>query len=622
MSLGEQIRGIVHFDPKGWHPRSALLRAIGVAIPLVVGFFIGKPAWGVLASIGALYTGTASFGGIQPVRVQRMLVASVATAFITGLASLLNRGDALAVAGITVLAFGLALVGSLNSGANLVTVQAMGALIVVSGIPASSADPLGNALLVLGGGLVQTALLSIFGPLNPYAAERRAVGTVFRELGAFVSAQEQDHAPEIPNSDPFMEAIARLEEAEYHGIRPEHLPLQHAIRTAETIRAALVGYARAYRELWTSGGCPDWGREINSQLADTLARVGDRITEGQPPALTWALTERMPCPDEATGPLKYWLELIRDEIQDVSASEVKTPEPKRLSWIPRLESISGIFDSKLLQGLTLIHALRYAIAIGLTEAAARLSHVDHSYWFPLTVAFILRSDYATTLSRGVGRAAGTIIGVGIASAIDVWFHPAVWMLIILVVVSTWFAYGSYRASYTAYAFAVTLFVVFSISATGLPEREIGELRILATLLGVLASIIFTLIWPMWQSREVKGLMGDAFRAQADYGRAVEGLVSGKAQPDIEERRRKARLLRIEAQKLVAGAQSEPLWSQKDHLDRSSEMLAILAAGAAELLFVHAQAVSQARKTLLSPHELGAIAQSATLQAQSYANVNW
>ena len=599
MTIREHVRLVTQVDLKGWRPHTALLRTLGVAVPLLLGFFLGKPSWGVLASIGALYTGTASFGGIHPIRVQRMLAASFATAALTGVACLINRGDVVAVTGVILCAFLMAIVGTLNAGANVVAIQATAALVIVSGIPASRADPGGNALLVLAGGLLQTAFLSLFGPFSPFFVERTAVAELFSGLGSFVRDLQGDHPAEIPDSDPFLTAIARLEEAEASGLRPEHLPLKHAVRVAETVRAALVGYARAFRSLRVKSHCPDCLADVNERLAKELDSIGGRIQNGVFQGV-YEQEQSGVSPNALEGELLYWWELIQRDLADIGEPQgIIELRKGRWWWLPRLGSLTALFDSKALQGITLVHSARYALAVGLSDLVSRMSHTEHSYWFPLTVALILRSDYATTLSKGAARAAGTLVGVAIASGVDRWLHPSTSVLIALVIVSTWFGFSVYQANYMGFTFAVTLFVVFSVSATGISEPEVGEVRMMATLLGVLVSLAISLLWPLWQSREVRGLLREAFLAQAAYGREVSRLLEGEPAPDAEELRRKARSLRIDAQKLAAAAAIEPKWGRQDHLESSSDQLGMLAAGGAEMLFVHAQALIRHEKSLTS-----------------------
>ena len=49
--------------------------------------------------------------------------------------------------------------------------------------------------------------------------------------------------------------------------------------------------------------------------------------------------------------------------------------------------------------------------IAVADALARGFSLRRSYWLPMTVAMVLRSDLAATFSRGVLRLLGTFVGL-------------------------------------------------------------------------------------------------------------------------------------------------------------------------------------------------------------------
>ena len=51
------------------------------------------------------------------------------------------------------------------------------------------------------------------------------------------------------------------------------------------------------------------------------------------------------------------------------------------------------------------HALRLAVVAGIGEIVAEASGLPHGYWIVLTILIVLRPDYASTIYRGVQRAA-------------------------------------------------------------------------------------------------------------------------------------------------------------------------------------------------------------------------
>ena len=115
------------------------------------------------------------------------------------------------------------------------------------------------------------------------------------------------------------------------------------------------------------------------------------------------------------------------------------------------------------------------------------------------------------------------------------------------------------------------------------------------------------------------MLGDAFKAQAAYGHEVAALLDGRPAPDVETLRRKARAIRIDAQKLVAAAAIEPKWGRRDHLESTSEQLAALAEGGAQMLFVHAQALSSHGRGVTSSAALRETLAEAIQRAEAHAS---
>ena len=60
-----------------------------------------------------------------------------------------------------------------------------------------------------------------------------------------------------------------------------------------------------------------------------------------------------------------------------------------------------------------------AASIALAAVLARVLHGPHSFWLPLTVAFIARPDLGPLIPRAMARTVGTLIGVGIAAAVSI-----------------------------------------------------------------------------------------------------------------------------------------------------------------------------------------------------------
>lgn len=602
--MSSLVRSLLRFEPSNWRPYTATRCAVGVAIPVFASAAVGHAAWGVLASLGALYAGMASFSGVYYMRLRLMLGTTTMMAFVTLLGSAVSGNVPLAVSAVVVVAFVLAIYASKSPSANTIAIQGTGVLVVLSGIPASAANPIGNALLVLSGGLIQTLILSIVWPINPHYPERRSVASIYSSLARFVESLPDGQDRNIPEAQPFIDARAMLEQTRAARRRPEHAILHHALRTAEALRAGLVGFARADAALRLTGSK---GVALADAVAETLRGDLRSISNalrrggvlGLPPCAATVQTEEGSSAEVLEH--RRWTDLLCHQLRELreppAEVEDAVPQPTASPF-----HLLRLPESGALRTLAIQHALRYSVSVGLAMYLSRLWTASHAYWLPLTVALILRPDYSTTLTRGLGRLVGTVAGVILAGSFIHFVHPSQAVLALLMLASAWLACALYLANYVLYSVGITLFVVFSVSASGLPEGAAGAERLEATLAGVVLAVIGNLLWPIWESVKVQDVLRDAIKAQLAYGQAVSNLITGRLQEVPEEARHVARSLRIEAERIVEAAKLEPSRGRR-HLPYAAEDIIVgLDENAAILLTLHAEAIQRKTGDLSSDPE--------------------
>lgn len=131
--------------------------------------------------------------------------------------------------------------------------------------------------------------------------------------------------------------------------------------------------------------------------------------------------------------------------------------------------------------------MRYALLLGAATGAgvliARGLALPNGYWAPMTVLLVLRRGGAETLTRGLLRMGGTLVGAGLATLVAAFVRPDAAMLVALVVASAWGAYALQWVNYGTFSASVTSYIAFLLSLQGLPEAEVAAHRIVATLLG-------------------------------------------------------------------------------------------------------------------------------------------
>lgn len=557
-----------------------------------------QPGAGVLGGLGALYTGIASNGGVNQPRSKMMIGSCAATSSATFIGVLLGRSHPLATVAAFFCAFGTAVFGASSQLASTLGVQATAVLVVFLGIGLPPDTALANASMVLFGAVGQLLLLTFVWPANQEEIQRNAVAVAIESLAAFArdNAGAQRSGPLIPGTQPFQDARAILDQ-DRSGSRNLAL-LILLVRRAESVRASLVGWARAsdqFRSLSSEAELrvARQARVLERKLRAIAAQLkGPWIpAESRPGPLLHAVNRTDPKADyrHAVGTVDY---LIR------RLEETKTPEP--IANATKIKPADASFGARLadlfakvtrrpnvasLRVVSMQHALRYAVTLAAAVIASRMTGLWHAYWFPLTIALILRSDYAMTFTRGAARLMGTIAGVAVATILIDLFHPGPTIELGLMVIASWFGFALFQASYLAYSVFITLYVVFSISSSGVAPEQIGVTRMSATLLGVVVALSAYLLWPAVYWKQYWNVLRDAIRSQLHFAKALADRRDGTT---IDEARIAARGLRIQCETLLRSAALDPLARRSLTLPEATNASERLYENAAEMLVVEAE----------------------------------
>ena len=129
------------------------------------------------------------------------------------------------------------------------------------------------------------------------------------------------------------------------------------------------------------------------------------------------------------------------------------------------------------------------------------------YWIPVTVLFVLKPDYGTTMTRGIARAAGTMAGVIIAWAIVTLFSPADGTIVILLGLLAFAAYALFPANYALFSVILTVLVALLAEFSG--GSPVGALadRIVDTAIGTAIALAAITLWPTREAPQALECLG-------------------------------------------------------------------------------------------------------------------
>lgn len=156
------------------------------------------------------------------------------------------------------------------------------------------------------------------------------------------------------------------------------------------------------------------------------------------------------------------------------------------------------------------HAIRFGASLAAGVATYRVLDLDnHGFWIPLTILFVMRPDRDETYLRLALRAAGTAVGLVVATALAELFVGENAIVVPILFVAAALAYGLLTVQYALFTAAITLYVVLMVDSLGAPALSAAGLRALGTAIGIAIAFLAWLIWP--KPRQGRGLDFEALR---------------------------------------------------------------------------------------------------------------
>ena len=238
---------------------------------------------------------------------------------------------------------------------------------------------------------------------------------------------------------------------------------------ATVARAALTGASTNLRE------AVHLGRRSTALTAD--------VVEAQRAAFlaAGAYAERQPRPD-----LADWARSRADHRNVPDPSEGPPPGPPGPVWRP---SRDWWVRSAL------ANAARLGICVAVATAVTELLHSEsHSYWIVLTVAVVVRPEYASVFVRSINRLVGTVIG-GVVAAAALVFLGQGWPVAVVAALGLGFAVAAGPKLYALSVIGVTCSTLLS-ACIGAVDPAYPPLRVVDTLIGAAVAVLFGfLLWP-------------------------------------------------------------------------------------------------------------------------------
>ncbi|MFI6084860.1 FUSC family protein [Streptomyces sp. NPDC051217] len=505
-------------------PWPAVVRAgVALAAPLAVGLALDRPAYGALASMGALYGVISDTADAYRLRILHIAVPQLFGALGVTVGTLVFGHGWLAVAALTLVALVSGMISSIGAVASVSGLLLLLTAVVGAGL--KMPDPWWLAPLLLAcGGLFVLALSLLGWPFRGRVAERTAVADAYRACADL------------------LESAAR-EDGDYDAKRQA---VTEALNTAYDL--VLARRAR------------DTGRR--SPLVRLLSQLNVLIPLVE--AAPAAHLRRHPLPDEIPAVVRELARAVEEG--RVDGADVDLPAPGTLSEravdvalrhaasvVHKTDPDPYNVDDRLgrpaalgvrirragrdvlLSESSWRYGLRLALCIGLAQSLVSVIDVPRSYWVALTVTFVLKPDFGSVFSRGVLRALGTAGGLVVAAAVLSQVPRGWWDVPVILVLAACIPAVSAK-SYGFQTAAITPVILLLSDVLNHEGVALVVPRLVDSLMGcAIALIAGYLLWPeSWHTR-IGDRLADAVEDTADYLTYAFGPADGLTAAQTETR---------------------------------------------------------------------------------------
>ncbi|MFI4969937.1 MAG: FUSC family protein, partial [Lysobacterales bacterium] len=519
------LRTLIRTKPRDVPLSVALRNTAAVVLPLGAGIASDHVAIGLGVAAGALNTMFTDQPGPYRLRMQRMLLTAFAAGVSAYAGSLLGANTALIVVAALIWGIGGGLLVALGVDAGRTGLTSMILLVIMAAQPRAPAAALGPALLIFAGGVLQTMFAIAAWPLQRYRPERAAIAQMCRQLA--LSARR---SPDRTQAPPVTQALLDVESL-LHGTHRARGTIMETFRVlaelVERIRLELLalGDLRATLDAGEIKATLDRVLEYAARALDALAAALDRGTsplaaaaamEGFGAALaalgdlrahdTQHAQRELPIAIARTqglgGELRAALRNAdfagsRGELR-AQAAESRLPRALR----PR-SALATLRANLRLSSVAFRHALRCGVCLALSVAGARITGFEHGYWIPMTVAIVLKPDFAGTFRFGLLRVAGTLLGLALTTALVHFAFGGVWEeLALLALLSIGFRM-LVTVHYGLGVMMLTGLVVILLAFDGIAPGETMLARGIATVIGSAFALTAYALWPTWEHLRVR-----------------------------------------------------------------------------------------------------------------------
>jgi len=554
------LQTLIELKPRDVPINVALRNSAGVVLPVAVGLLTDHVSVGLAIASGALNTMSLDQPGPYRLRMQRMLLTSLA-AGLSGLTGALLGANAPAMVLASLLwGIGGGMLVALGPNAGRAGLSCMILLVVMGSAPQGPAGAAGAGAAIFAGGLLQTLFSLAAWPLLRYRPEREALSRLCADLAAV--CHRPIHPDRLNRAPAVTQALLEVEQLLHgaHRARGTAMDTFRVLaRIVERIRLELFALVDVIDMLPEDASAMDARPDPAAQPAlpvapeqiearHTLLRLREytaRILDGVAEAL-----HRGASPLGASGAVEGF-EAALAALEDIAKGEHADLQRPLAIAVARAQALGGQLralvrnvefaggrgelraeenEARLpaalrpgnpvatlranfhLQSVAFRHALRCGVCLAIAVAGERALGVTHGFWVPMTTAIVLKPDFAGTFSFGLLRVAGTLAGLLLTSVMVHYAFDNVWAQVALLGLLCLGFRLLTTVNYGLGVMMLTGLIVILLSLHGEPPGDTMLLRGIATGIGSAFALLAYAVWPTWeQLRPALSAMIDSYR---------------------------------------------------------------------------------------------------------------
>jgi len=517
------FRTLIEMKPRDVPFSVALRNAAGFVLPLGIGIATGHTTIGLGIATGALNTMFLDQPGPYRLRMQRMLLGALG-AGLSGFVGALLGAHAVAMA-FAALVCGVAggMLIALGPTAGRAGLACVILLLVMGADPQGFRGAASAGLLIFAGGLIEMLLALAAWPLQRYRPERSALARVYRELGAIthrpIAANRLERAPPVTQG---LLDVEQLLNGAHRARGAEMERFRVLARIIERVRLELLALADVISTL-TDSEAKHTLLRLREYASRTLDGIGAALEHGTTAEATSGALEGYDAAfaafetlsHEANPSDKRTLTValaraqalggqLRAAIRNAGLAgargelEAEEKEARLPAMLRPMSPLATLRANLHLQSVAFRHALRLGVCVCIAVIGERALGYPHGFWVPMTTAIVLKPDFASTLSWGLLRVAGTLAGLVLTTALLHYALDNVWTQLALLAL---LAIGFRMLTTVNYGLGVMMLtglIVILLAFHGVAPGESMFVRAIATTIGSLFALAAYALWPTWE----------------------------------------------------------------------------------------------------------------------------